>query len=90
MPRSSPTSRAYRSPARSTTRTTRIFKRLGRQIRTLRKQRELTQEALASASRIDAKHLQAIEAGATNATVATLDGIARGLGVQIRDLFEIP
>jgi transcriptional regulator with XRE-family HTH domain len=48
----------------------------------------LTQEQLAAAAHIDAKHLQAIEAGETNTTVATLTGIALGLRIPIGRLFE--
>lgn len=36
---------------------------------------------------LDAKHLQLIESGATNPTVATLAGVARGLGLSIAELF---
>jgi transcriptional regulator with XRE-family HTH domain len=87
VPRSTEKSRSYRSAARATPRTAVVLRRLGRRIRELRLERALTQEALAGAARIDPKHLQAIESGTTNTTVATLDGIARGLRVEIRDLF---
>jgi hypothetical protein len=37
---------------------------------------------------LDPKHFQAIEAGATNTTMASLVGIARGLGVKVADLVK--
>lgn len=66
----------------------RACKKLGQRIRALRKERELTQEAAASAADIDAKHWQIIESGKTNTTVATLAAIAGALEVRIAELFE--
>jgi len=43
---------------------------------------------MAPAARIDWKHLQVIEQGKTNTTVATLVGIARALDVPLCDLFQ--
>ncbi len=37
---------------------------------------------------LDPKHLQLIESAETNPTVATLTGIARGLGVELEELFR--
>jgi transcriptional regulator with XRE-family HTH domain len=50
--------------------------------------RGLTQEQLAAAAQIDSKHLQAIEAGDTNTTIATLTGLALGLRVPVAQLFQ--
>ena len=88
MPRRQTKTREFRSSARTAPGVTATLKRLGRRIRELRRQADLTQEAAASAAKIDAKHLQAVEAGATNATIATLIGIARALGVRLADLVE--
>lgn len=42
---------------------------------------------LAPVALIDEKHLQLIETAKTNASVATLAGIAEALGVPLVDLF---
>jgi transcriptional regulator with XRE-family HTH domain len=47
----------------------------------------LTQEEFARLVQIDPKHVQTIEAGASNVTVSTLLGIADALGCRIADLF---
>jgi transcriptional regulator with XRE-family HTH domain len=54
----------------------------------LRDGRKLTQEQAAELAKIDGKHWQDIEGARTNPTVATLVGIARALGVTLRELFE--
>ena len=61
---------------------------MGLRIRALREKRDVTQEGLADLAKLDAKHVQLIEAGKTNATVASLAGIAAGLKLPLKDLFE--
>jgi transcriptional regulator with XRE-family HTH domain len=65
-----------------------VFGRLGRRVRTLRLGLQLTQERAATLAHLDPKHLQTIEAGKTNTTVASLVGLARALGVPLSELFE--
>jgi transcriptional regulator with XRE-family HTH domain len=48
----------------------------------------MTQEELAEKARLDDKHVQAVELAATNPTLATLVGLARGLGITLADLFD--
>lgn len=62
--------------------------RLDKRVRALRNEKGLTQEEAAGRASLDAKHLQMIEGGRTNATVASLVGIARSLGVTLAQLFE--
>ena len=62
--------------------------RLGKRVRSLRLDRELTQEAAAEVAKLDGKHWQDIEGARTNPTVATLVGIARALKVTLSELFE--
>ena len=62
--------------------------RLGKRVRALRLDRELTQEAAAEIAKLDEKHWQDIEGARTNPTVATLVGIARALKVTLSELFE--
>lgn len=76
----------WRSAARSDPDLPAVLRRLGDRVRALRHEREMTQETLAAHAQVDAKHLQAIEAGRVNATVATLISLARGLGVNLDEL----
>ncbi len=66
----------------------RALKRLGKHVRALRIDRELTQEEAAEIARLDGKHWQDIEGARTNPTVATLVGVARALEVTLSELFE--
>jgi transcriptional regulator with XRE-family HTH domain len=79
---------AWRSEARSDPETLRALVKLGKRIRELRLQREITQEALAERAAISVQHLLDLEHGRSNPTFASLHGLARGLDVPLRDLFE--
>jgi len=61
---------------------------LGRRIRSVRKSRNLTQEQLGERSRISYKHLGAIERGEENPSLSVLQKIAKGLEVEISELFS--
>ena len=54
---------------------------LGQKVAALRQKASLTQEALATKASLDARHLQDIEYGKSNVTIATLRAVARALGV---------
>ena len=89
MPRFAKKTRAHwRSEARSDPEAVEFLKTLGDQIRTLRNKKGLTLEQAAEGAKLSPQHLVDIEKGRTNPTVTTLVGIARGLGVKIRDLFD--
>lgn len=79
--------RTWRSRARTAPGVRAALTRLGKRVRLLREQQELSQEETADRAHVDAKHLQAIEAGRTNPTVATLLGIAKALHVELHKLF---
>lgn len=64
-----------------------ILTGLGRQLRTLRRARGLTQMALAEQADIGWKHLGAIERGETNPTATLLGHIVRALGVEPYELW---
>jgi transcriptional regulator with XRE-family HTH domain len=66
----------------------RALNRLGKRVRALRLERNLTQQAAAEVAKLDDKHWQDIEGARTNPTLATLVGVARALKVSISDLFE--
>jgi transcriptional regulator with XRE-family HTH domain len=80
--------RKWRSEARSAPEVRRAFQVLGKRIRELRRERNITLEEMAPVARLDWKHLQVIEQGKTNTTVASLVGIAKALDVPLRELFE--
>lgn len=63
-------------------------KLLGATIRRIREQKDLTQQQLAEKADIDVSYLAKIENALVNTTVRYLIKISRGLGVQVKDLFE--
>jgi transcriptional regulator with XRE-family HTH domain len=65
-----------------------VLRRLGRRVKALRAERGLTQERAAELAGLDARHLQAIEAGDSNVTMSTLHGLAKSLGVTLAGLME--
>jgi transcriptional regulator with XRE-family HTH domain len=60
---------------------------LGGRIRSLRKAKGLSQEALGERSGLNPKYIGQIERAETNPSVETLQRIAEGLGVDLSDLF---
>ena len=61
---------------------------VGKQIRLLREQRNLSQLALAESSGISRNTLSLIERGQTSPTVSTRNGLARALAVDINAFFR--
>jgi len=61
---------------------------VGKAIRAERLAKDLTLEALAERAQLSPQHLLDIEHGRTNVTLASLTGIARGLSLRLRELFE--
>lgn len=61
---------------------------LGKQIRMLREQRRLSQQALAKTAGISRNTLSLIERGQTSPTVSTLKGLATALSVEINTFFQ--
>ena len=80
--------RTWRSSARAAPGVDRALKRLAKRVRELRAQRGITQEEAAARAQLDPKHIQDVEHGRTNPTVATLVGVARALGVSMSELFR--
>jgi transcriptional regulator with XRE-family HTH domain len=62
---------------------------LGRAIRTLRNDAQLSQETLGNRAEIHATWISHIESGRINPTWGNVRRIARGLGVKLRDLAEL-
>ena len=63
------------------------LKRLGLQIRSLREQRHLSQEALADTAKIGRSYMSGIERGVRNCSTLHLLRIGKALGVSVGDLF---
>lgn len=63
-------------------------KTLGRKIRKLRKEKELTQEQLAEQLRISTVYVGYIEQGKGRPSLKLLMKIARKFGVRVEDLFH--
>jgi transcriptional regulator with XRE-family HTH domain len=61
---------------------------LGKRIQFFRKQRQLSQAALAEKADISVTFLSKIERGIKYPTSDTISGIANGLGVELCDLFR--
>lgn len=65
----------------------RQLKRLGARLRSLRQERELTQEEAAEKMGLHPKYLTRLEGGTANLTVATLVAASLAYEVHLRDLF---
>lgn len=60
---------------------------LGKRVKALREKKGLTQEELEEKTGINTKYISAIERGNKNATIKTLEKIAKGLDVELYELF---
>lgn len=65
-----------------------IKRQVGRRIRRLRKQKDMTQEKLAHEADIERSYMGYVERGQANPTLEKLSKIAKTLGVKIGDLFS--
>ena len=64
--------------------------RLGLNVRRLRKERELSQERLSHLSGLSRAYVSSVETGRRNATLDTLEILARTLGVEGWELIATP
>jgi transcriptional regulator with XRE-family HTH domain len=65
-----------------------VRKMMGKQIKTLRQARGMSQEKLSERISINSKYLSAIERGKANPTLAVLTRLADSLKVGVPDLFN--
>jgi transcriptional regulator with XRE-family HTH domain len=63
---------------------------VARNLRRLRVERSLSQEALAADAGIDRTYVSRLERGLENPTVAVLEQIAEALGATIVEFFVVP
>jgi transcriptional regulator with XRE-family HTH domain len=61
---------------------------LGARVRSLRKDRGLSQEAFAAQAAIDRSYMGGIERGERNVTLETLVRLANALGISLAELVE--
>ena len=61
-----------------------------RNLRVLRKERGLSQEALAHEADVDRTYISALERGVYSATIDMVDKLAAVLGVEASDLLQRP
>ncbi len=65
-----------------------ITDRFGERIRSLRKERGLSQEALAELSGLDRTYVSGIERGIRNVALRNIEALAKALRVSLADLFD--
>lgn len=61
---------------------------LGRRVRDLRRQRQLTQERLADRAELSTRFLGQVERGEANPSLVAMDAIAAALDVEFRELLQ--
>ncbi len=64
-----------------------IQQHFGERVRELRKQKGLSQEALALACELDRTYIGGVERGERNISLVNIHRIADALGVTVRELF---
>ena len=65
-----------------------IRKRIGWNVRRLRKEREITQEDFATDSGFDRGYISGVERGVRNPSILVLERIANALGADVADLLD--
>lgn len=65
-----------------------INKALGKNIRALRKKKELTQEELAYKADLDYSYINQIENGKRNPSMEAVERIAKALGTKVQNLLD--
>ena len=65
-----------------------ITKSFGARVRELRKEKGLSQEALALACALDRTYIGGVERGERNISLINIHKIADALGIEARDLFK--
>ncbi len=66
----------------------RIYAQIGEKIISERKKKKLSQEKLASESKVDRSHMGFIEQGRRRPTISTLYRIVKALDIKLEDLFK--
>ena len=64
-----------------------LLVQLGKRIQSIREKRGLTQEQLEEKAEVNAKYISALERGQQNVTIKTLEKIAKGLDMELYEMF---
>ena len=67
---------------------TKILEYIGAQLKRIRREKGLTQEALAEKVKIHPTYVGKIESGKNNISIITIFKISRALGVKLSDIFS--
>lgn len=65
-----------------------IKEKIGKRIKELRKENNISQEALANISNIDRTYIQSIEQGERNISIKILEKIAKGFKISLSELLK--
>lgn len=65
-----------------------LYKKIGLKIQEIRLQKNLSQQDLAAKCNFEKSNMSRLEAGRANSTLSTLNKVAKGLGVNIVELFR--
>lgn len=65
-----------------------LLVKFGKMIAELRKARHLSQEQLAFDAGLSRSHVGMIERAEKNVTLSTVENLAKGLDVEVKELFE--
>ncbi len=65
-----------------------LMLKFGATLRSIRKSKNLSQQALANDAEIELSQVYRIEKGKVNPTLSTISNLAKALEIDIKDLFE--
>lgn len=65
-----------------------IKEKIGKRVKKLRKDNNLSQEALANISNIDRTYIQSIEKGERNISITILEKIAKGFKISLSEFLK--
>ena len=68
--------------------TPQIVQKFGKSIRKLREERGISQEKLATRSGVHRTYIGMIERGEKNVTLSSVEKLAKGLGVRVKELMD--
>jgi len=66
-----------------------LLVKIGNRIKSLREQKNISQQDLAALCNFEKANMRRIEAGRTNPTIYTLHKISQGLGVSLSEIVDI-
>ncbi len=67
---------------------TSVLNKFGKRLRVLRDEKGMSQEELGFKSKIHRTYIGAVERGEQNISLKSIEKLAKGLGVKLKDLFS--